>query len=73
MKKQYNTPTLINHGSVQSITQLGGGSKRNDFLFFSAAAAAAVGVNPNTPVLTATGSTDAIIKLCNEPGANCPK
>jgi hypothetical protein len=35
MTKQYTTPQLTVHGNVESITQFGGGSDRNDFLFFS--------------------------------------
>ncbi len=76
MKKQYTAPALINHGSVESITQLFGSSTRKDFLFFSAAAANAAGLasNATDPVasgLTGQGSVDSIVKLCNEAGANC--
>lgn len=76
MKKQYKAPALINHGSVESITQLFGSSTRKDFLFFSAAAAntANPGLNATGPVasgITSQGSVDSIVKLCGEPGANC--
>lgn len=39
MTKQYTTPQLTIHGSVESITQLFGGSNSNDFLFFSGGSA----------------------------------
>jgi len=67
MKKQYSTPNLTTHGSVEEITQLFGDSGNADFLFFNGNPASANGqpisshgsidgdldvTNPSNPVIT---------------------
>ncbi|WP_017317178.1 lasso peptide [Mastigocladopsis repens] len=52
MKKTYQTPKLLNHGSVSEITALTGGSNRTDFLF---------GTDGQTTLASASGSLDACI------------
>jgi len=56
--KNYSTPNLTVHGSVESMTQAFGASDTNDFLFFAGS---------NTPIsvggtpITGDGSKDANI------------
>lgn len=59
MKKQYRAPMLTVHGNVESITQFGGGSTRNDFLFFNAAPVAqGQGADQKIGSLIPCGSVD---------------
>ncbi|GAB1545532.1 hypothetical protein NUACC21_82080 [Scytonema sp. NUACC21] len=60
MKKVYEAPKLLNHGSISEITALTGGSTRTDFLF---------GANGQPTGITDQGSFDACII---RPGAPTP-
>jgi hypothetical protein len=63
MKKQYSAPMLTVHGNVESITQFGGGSTRNDFLFFNAQPVAQ-GQGPDQKIIT--------IAPCGSNDPHCP-
>jgi hypothetical protein len=57
MKKQYDAPKLITHGSVEEITQLLGKSDQNDFLFFTGSSTPVINPATGTPA-TGDGSID---------------
>jgi hypothetical protein len=68
MTKQYTTPQLTVHGSVESITQMFGSSNSNDFLFFSGGAAASGHGDKNYKV-TGTTANGFTAKSCH--GGSC--
>jgi galactokinase len=65
VKKDYKAPTLMTHGSIESVTQYLGNSARKDFLFFSAAPGQVDIIGEST------GSVDLIVKPCNVNAGNC--
>ncbi|MBW4630354.1 MAG: lasso peptide [Iphinoe sp. HA4291-MV1] len=61
MKKTYEAPKLLNHGSISEITALTGGSNRTDFLF---------GTDGQTALSSSQGSLDACIFGQGQPTTN---
>jgi hypothetical protein len=60
MKKQYNTPSLTIHGSVEAITEFAGSGSRRDFLFFNGQAVTTNNPVTGQPIVT-RGNKDAFI------------
>jgi hypothetical protein len=66
MKKVYGVPVLINHGNLNTITQVFGKKTRKDFAFFNGAnISPSIGVDTNgdgtNDAITGLGSGDGII------------
>ncbi|MBW4446578.1 MAG: lasso peptide [Spirirestis rafaelensis WJT71-NPBG6] len=58
MKKQYSTPNLTTHGSVEAITEFTGQTDRNDFLFFNAGSSP---ITAGGSPITGNGSVDGVL------------